>query len=329
MLFNYRISWVLSAGLAAFAISIGALADNPPKIPKEVEGGDIGNGSDGETMRPGAIIYPSMPTVQWCSRAQGMLRDTMSYALLFDNYYLRRKAMVESFESILKAFQGGEIGMQPLTYTLLQRAHQMNAVFPSRENSASAAAGERGDEAAFVVLFHIAQVALRVNAHFDTQSYVPYYERYVRCAPKSSCRRPNRPAPAFEFGPFYTAYVQSTRLVLGEFFAPAYSDPAYAGRGDVLNVMSHDTWELKALLKIIDWVLADVNSDVFGRALECLKGRLLVVRQRLDDFLSNASKTPFSPPIMRRYVKGSLRSTLADLDSFVYHDGRGRCGAEQ
>lgn len=316
MFFNDSFTQKLTAALVLVACALPVTA--------KAGGSDIGNGGYGDPTNPNVVTYPMMPIQKWCSQAKGMLDEALSYSSLFDTHLMRRKALVESIQQILRAYQGGSVPMQPLTYTLLARTLEMNMVFPSRETAPIGGWGDRGDETAYIVLFHMVDAAQRVNTLFDTARYLPFYEHYTKC-PGGQCTK----LPAFDFGPFYTSYVQGTRLVLAEFFAPAYPDPQYKDRGNVLSAMSHDMWELKAMLKIIDWVLVDVRSDVFSRALECLTGRLELTRQRLHAYLADSSKSPFNAVTMRRYVEQSLAGILTELDSFVYQDGQGKCAAKK
>lgn len=290
-------------------ITMLAAAALAGSVPANAGGGsDVGNGGNGGSTLANVMPMMPMPWRHWCNAVSGMLTDTLMWADSASTMEESRQFMVESLRNILASYQGGELRYQPLTYSLLSTALQINQVFP-RDMLA--------DQSAVVTLHHLIASARIVNTNFDVPRFVPWAEVQTQ---RPGCGRGCPELPIS--GPIYVDGISAIRVVLSDLFSPALVGRPH--RGSVLDAMGTDEWELKAVSALLTWIERTFEGEMFNRQFECLRSQTIAVHARLDRYLSGVATAPFDSRMMRGYVESSLLTVLLSLDSYDYSEYR--CG---
>lgn len=274
------------------------------------EGTDTGNGGDTVVLAPPS--YQRATVGAWCSDVQGWIADALQTAKFLHSAAASRQYMAQAIDRMLDAFESNSLPFQPLTYSLLLRAQAMNQVFPMCETRCEEFS--LANRAAELVLTHMLNLGIQVNAKFDVPQYIPYYE-HARC----------RDCPAYDFKAFNSNYIENVRAVLNTFFGPAYANNS---PGNLLEAMGADQWELRAQWVILDWIVSDFRGDLFNRSFQCVAARMDEVKRKLDRHL--AGERIWDDMRMVQYVRASLADVMDLLNTSqfgndgVYYCRRGR-----
>ena len=274
-------------------------------------GTDTGNGGGGHTGIMTAPRYDRVGLSTWCNDVQGWMADAVQTAKYLNTPAKQRQYMVSAIESILNAYGTNTLPFQPLTYSLLNRALELNNGFPSC-GAASCDESSKENRVANLVLAHMLNLGIKVNSQFDMPRYMPYYESLT-------CRHCTE-RPAFDFSSFYVDYLSNVREVLNTFFGPAFERNS---KGNLLEAMAVDEWELRAQYVILDWIVTDIRSDVFGRAFACVASRLEQVKTKLGNHLNG--RPIFDDRMMVQYVRQSLGDVLGLLEHSQFQDNVYHC----
>lgn len=324
-----KIKWkaVLSLVLASVSLSTLASAAPPqcsaPSV--KVAGGgasDVGHG-DGSVN---GYDYQADSFYGWCAEVAGWISDVQMEA----NGMLPmegRAHIVRQVEKMLRAYRGGKLPMEPMTYSLLQRIKEIDAIFPYCEwhsdgegSSRYNVPSDKGNGSAILVLSHLLDVAKNVNQNFDVNRWLDFASMnpFPRCGEKKwndelyeTC------------SPMYLSYIQSARLLLSELFGEAHAN---SPGSNVFDAMGADRWELQAMERISRWLAADVARDIFGRRFDCVRGRLVRMNQDLHAYLGRTTTNPYSDRRKRVETRARLGEVLAVLDTFGPNYQWGSCG---
>lgn len=303
--------YLMMACFIAAAVSAQAHDSKEP-------GTDTGNGGGSHTGVLSAPRYDRVSPPSWCNDVQGWMADAVATAKYLATPAKQRAYMVSAIESILDAYEMNSLPFQPLTYSLLSRALELNNGFPACGTSCDEAS--KGNRVATLVLSHMLNLGIKVNADFDMPRYLPYYESHRDHRDCRGCTE----MPAYDFSSFYVDYIANVREVLGTFFGPAFERNSKAS---LLEAMAVDEWELRAQHVILDWVVTDIRNDLFGRAFACVASRLDQVKAKLADHLKG--RPTFDDMYMVQYVRSSLVDVLdllehSEFQENVYHCHRSR-----
>lgn len=260
--------------------------------------------------------HPKVSAEIWCNEVNDYIRDLLVRVHSSSNPRQSRVFLLNGIQDIVRAYNSGGLSDHPLTYSLLKRAQSMNAVFPD---------SEKGNQAGAIVLNTLLRSALRVNEEFDSPNFMDVLASYRQCHRRHCERRGEGWIGSRDLDPaFYTSYIASISTVLDAFFGQALGGGMNAS---VFDAMGEDRWELLALQQIMDWVVFDLNSDLFGRRLGCLRIKAMHLRQTLNHYLRNAPVGGPSPRFeergVLRFVEAKLDEIHRTLDSVTWTDAQG------
>jgi hypothetical protein len=266
-------------------------------------GTDTGNGGGGGRAMRAIPRYERTSVSAWCNDVQGWMADAIESAQFMGSHAGAREYMVGAINAMLDAYENSDLPFQPLTYSLLSRALQMDSVFPKCENKCDDYS--LANRVSTLLLAHMLNLGIEVNAKFDVPQYTRYYES-TRC----------RDCATFDFSSFNVDYISNVQSVLATFFGPAFERASPSG--SLLDAMGRTEWELRAQSVLLDWVVTDIRSDVFGRKFSCLASRLVEVKKKLDDHL--AGRPIWDDLRMMHYVRVSLGGVLDLLEHSNFKD---------